>query len=164
MVTQAQEYRERIDKTFQAVQTLVEAARKEKDVIRLNCVLDKQAQLKANIAVADRAMQDLRDAINRHDDGESAHQYSKISIVNSKVQVLNAEAQACVGQDLAFIGATQVEVDDSGVPPGDFTNPPYPEYPVDRPPLASPSSESLRPPMSACSRPRGPRSIPSERC
>jgi hypothetical protein len=138
MVTQAQEYRERIDKTYKQVQALVETARREKDVIRLNCVLDKLAQLKANVAVVDRAMQDLRDAINRRDDGESAHQYSKISIVNSKVQVLNAEAQACVGQDLAFVGATQVEVDDSGVPPGDFTNPTNPEFPIDRPPLASP--------------------------
>jgi len=138
MVTQAQDYRARMDNTVKQVQTLVETARKEKDVIRLNCVVDKQAQLKANIAVVDRALQDLRDAIGRRDDGESGHQYSKIAIVHSKVQVLSAEAQACVGQDLAFVGATQVDVDDSGVPPGDFTNPGNPDFPVDRPPLASP--------------------------
>jgi hypothetical protein len=138
MVTQAVDYRERMTKTQKQVETLVEQAKKEKDVIRLNCVLDKLAQLKANIAVVDRSMQDLRDAIGRRDDGESAHQYNKIAIVHSKVQVLNAEAQACVGQDLAFVGATQVEVDDSGVPPGDFTNPSNPDFPVDRPPLASP--------------------------
>jgi hypothetical protein len=140
MLTQAQDYRTRMENTSKQVQLLVEGARKEKDVIRLNCVADKQAQLKANLTVVDRALQDLRDAIGRRDDGESAHQYSKIAIVNSKVQVLSAEAQACVGQDLAFIGATQVEVDDSGVPPGDFTNPRNPEFPVDRPPLASPST------------------------
>lgn len=138
MLTQALEYRDRMDKMQKQVGLLVEAARKEKDVIRLNCVFDKQAQLKANIAVVDRALQDLRDAIGRRDDGESGHQYSKIAIVHSKVQVLGAEAQACVGQDLAYVGATQVEIDDSGVPPGEFTNPPNPDFPVDRPPLASP--------------------------
>jgi len=140
MLTQAMDYRARMDSTVKQVQSLVETARKEKDVIRLNCVFDKQAQLKANIAVVDRALQDLRDAIGRRDDGETSHQYSKIAIVHSKVQVLSAESQACVGQDLAFVGATQVDVDDSGVPPGDFTNPPNPDFPVDRPPLASPSS------------------------
>jgi hypothetical protein len=138
MATQAQEYRTRMDATAKQIQTLIEIARKEKDVIRLNCVTDKQAQLKANIAVVDRSLQDLRDAIGRRDDGETGHQYSKIAIVHSKVQVLAAEAQACVGQDLAFVGATQVEVDDSGVPPGDFTNPTGPDFPVDRPPSASP--------------------------
>jgi hypothetical protein len=138
MLTQALEYRDRMDKMQKQVGLLVEAARKEKDVIRLNCVFDKQAQLKANIAVVDRALQDLRDAIGRRDEGESGHQYNKIAIVHSKVQVLGAEAQACVGQDLAYVGATTVEIDDSGVPPGEFTNPPNPDFPVDRPPLASP--------------------------
>jgi hypothetical protein len=138
MITQAQEYRSRMNTTATQIESLVEIARKEKDVIRLNCVADKQAQLKANIAVVDRSLQDLRDAIGRRDDGESGHQYSKIAIVHSKVQVLAAEAQACVGQDLAFVGATTVEIDDSGVPPGDFTNPSNPDVPVDRPPLASP--------------------------
>jgi hypothetical protein len=138
MINQSQVYRERIGGILKQVEALVEQARKEKDVIRLNCVLDKQAQLKANIAVVDRSLQDLRDAIGRRDDGESGHQYSKIAIVNSKVAVLGAEAQACVGQDLAYIGATHVDVDDSGVPPGDFTNPTDPTFPVDRPPLASP--------------------------
>src|SRR5205085_9861958 len=103
----------------------------------LSCVLDKLARLQANRAVVDRSMQDLRDSTGRRDDRQSAHQYNKIAIVHSKVQVLNAEAQACVGQDLAFVGATQVEVDYSG-PPGEFTNPPNPDFPVDRPPLASP--------------------------
>jgi hypothetical protein len=140
MVTQATEYRTRMESTSKQIGQLVDVAKKEKDVIRLNCVTDKHGQVKANISVADRALQDLRDAIGRRDDGESGHQYNKIAIVNSKVQVLSAEAQACVGQDLAFVGATQVEVDDSGVPPGEFTNPPLPEYPVDRPPLASPST------------------------
>jgi len=140
MVTQATEYRTRMESTSKQIGQLVDVAKKEKDVIRLNCVTDKHGQVKANIVVADRALQDLRDAIGRRDEGESGHQYNKIAIVHSKVQVLSAEAQACVGQDLAFVGATQVEVDDSGVPPGNFTDPSGPDFPVDRPPLASPPS------------------------
>jgi hypothetical protein len=71
MVTQANDYRERMEKMLKQVQGLVEQAKKDKDVIRLNCVADKLAQLKANIAVVDRALQDLRDAIGRRDDGET---------------------------------------------------------------------------------------------
>ena len=46
------------------------------------------------LCVGADSLQDLRDAIGRRDDGESAHQYTKIAVVNSKVQVLNAEAHA----------------------------------------------------------------------
>jgi hypothetical protein len=138
MLTQAEDYRTRMLVLTKQVQGLVEQAQKQKDIIRLNCVIDKQQQLKGNIAVVDRALQDLRDAMGRHDEGEVAHNYNKIAIVHQKAQVVGAEAQACVGQDLAFVGATVVDVDDSGVPPGDFTNPSPPDFPVDRPPLASP--------------------------
>src|SRR5690349_9017215 len=53
MITQAKAYRERMDVILKQVNALVEQSRKAKDVIKLNCLLDKLAQLKANISVAD---------------------------------------------------------------------------------------------------------------
>jgi hypothetical protein len=138
MLSQARDYRSRMDAIAKRLQELIEKARKAKDVIHLNCLTDKLAQLKANIAVADKGLQDLQDAINRRDEGASAHEYSKITIVNQKAQVLGAEGQACVGEDLAFVGATRLEIEVDGVAPGDFTEPTPPTQIVDRPPSATP--------------------------
>jgi flagellar hook-associated protein FlgK len=147
MSNQAHDYRTRMDAIQKQIQGLVDQARKQKDVIRLNCLIDKFAQLKANIAVADSALQSLQDAINRHDDGATSHEYIRITIVHQKAGVLGAESQACVGEDLSYVGATRVEVEQ---PYGD-TNPTGPagfsptnvdslDHDVDRPPQATPSS------------------------
>jgi hypothetical protein len=147
MSNQAHDYRTRMEGILKQIQGLVDQARKAKDVIRLNCLIDKLATLKANISVADKALQDMQDAINRRDDGQTNHEYIRITIVHQKAGVLGAESQACVGEDLSYVGATRVEVEQ---PYGD-TNPTGPagfsptnidslDHDVDRPPQATPSS------------------------
>jgi len=147
MTNQAHDYRARMDKISQQIQGLIAKARQSKDVIRLNCLIDKFAQLKANIAVADSALQSLQDAITRHDDPGASHEYIRITIVHQKSGVLGAESQACVGEDLSYVGATRVEVEQ---PYGDI-DPTGPagfsptsvdslDHDVDRPPQATPSS------------------------
>jgi hypothetical protein len=126
MVKQAQEYRARLDDTVQRLQAAVDDARRQKDVIRLNCILDKLAQLKATVPVADSGLQSLREAVARKDDGASVHEYTRLTIMNQKALVLASDAQGCVGEDLGYVGATKVDVDVSGVPPGDFTDPSTP--------------------------------------
>jgi hypothetical protein len=140
MVTQARAYRERMDVILKQINGLVDQSRKAKDVIKLNCLLDKLAQLKANISVADKGLENLQDAIGRRDEGQSVHEYTRVTIVHQKAQVLGAEGQACVGEDLSYVGATKVEVEHPGVE-GDPTGPwsglePDPGF--DRPPSASP--------------------------
>jgi hypothetical protein len=139
MLAQAAEYRKRVTENLKKVQGFIEKARSDKDIIKLNCLTDKLVQLKANLVVVDNAMKDLQEAIARRDEGASVHEYTRITIVQQKAAVLGAEGQSCVGEDLAYVGATVVDVDDSGVPPGDFTDPAPPPFVVDRPPSASPS-------------------------
>src|ERR1041385_6469742 len=74
MSNQARDYRAHMEQVSKQIQGLIEKARQSKDVIRLNCLIDKFATLKANIGVADKALQDLQDAINRHDDAGSSHE------------------------------------------------------------------------------------------
>jgi hypothetical protein len=141
MMSQARDYQQRIDDVYKQMQSLVEQARQSKDVIRLNCVLDKVAQLKAHKSIVDTAVRSLAEANARRDDGAAVHEYTRITIVNQKAQVLGSEAQACVGEDLSYVGATRVDVEVNGVPPGDFTapgTPGIPDHVIDRPPLASP--------------------------
>ena len=49
------------------------------------------------------------------------------------------EAEQCVGEDVSFVGATRVDVEVTGVPAGNFTDPPAAGYDIGRPISASPS-------------------------
>jgi hypothetical protein len=139
MLTQITEYKKRMEDVAKRIQVLIEEARKQKDIIRINCLTDKLVQVKANQNIADRSGQSLQDAAARNDRDAAHHEYNRITIVNQNVQVLGGEAEACVGEDLSYVGATRVDVDTEGVPPGDPTQPGPPTPPeILRPPSASP--------------------------
>lgn len=137
MIKQGRLYRADMDKTIAEQQAMVEQARKQKDVIRLNCVMDKLVQVKVNMNIADQALQKLQEAVARRDEGASLHEYTRITIVNQKVQVLQNEGQTCVGAELNYIGATRVEVEAPELPEG-VTDPSLEPPPLERPPYASP--------------------------
>ena len=145
MLAQAEAYRTNMTQTTQRLNQMVDEARRQKDVIRLNCLTDKVVQANANMNILEKAIQSLQDAIGRNDQGAATHEYTRVTIVNQKVQILGAEAEGCVGEELQFVGATKVDVevspdvrdDDSTQPtafdPG-FERPPV----VERPPASSP--------------------------
>ena len=123
MVTQVTDYKKRMEEVAKRIQVLIEEARKQKDIIRINCLTDKLVQVKANQNIADRSAQAMQDSSARNDRDAAFHEYTRITIVNQNVQVLGGEAEACVGEDLSYVGATRVDVDTEGVPPGDPTQP-----------------------------------------
>ena len=137
MIKQGRLYRADMDKIIVEQQAMVEQARKQKDVIRLNCVMDKLVQVKVNMNIGDQALQKLQEAVARRDEGASLHEYTRITIVNQKVQVLQNEGQTCVGAELSYIGATRVEVEAPELPEG-VTDPSLEPPPLERPPFASP--------------------------
>ncbi len=136
MLKQGREYRANMDKVVAELQAMVEQARKQKDIIRLNCVMDKLAQVKVSMNIGDEAMQKLQESVGRNDDGASLHEYTRMTIVNQKVQVLQNEGQTCVGAELNYIGATRVEVEAPNLPEG-VTDPSLDPPPIERPPAAS---------------------------
>jgi hypothetical protein len=138
MVTNANDYRKRMNEVLVRIQGLVEQARKQKDIIKINCLTDKLVQAKANLNIADRSFTTMQEAIARADEGAYFHEYTRITIVNQNVQVLSSEAEACVGEDLSYVGATRVDVDITGVPPGDPTQPGAPGGEPVRPPDVNP--------------------------
>jgi hypothetical protein len=124
MVAQAKDYRNRLEQLVTQVQAMVEQARQSKDVIRLNCLLDRLAQMKASVNIADTSLQNLQEAGARNDEGATLHEYTRITIVHQKAQVLMGEAQSCAGEDLSYVGATRVDVAMEGVPTGNYTGAP----------------------------------------
>jgi ribosomal protein S25 len=138
MQDQGKEYFRNMNESLQHIQTLQETARRQKDIIKLNCVTDKLVQAKVNINIAEQAMTSLQENTARNDEGGRTHEFTRLTIVNQKVLVLGAEAENCIGEDLSFIGATRVDVEvDPNIPQNDPTAPTGPTIDIVRPQPAS---------------------------
>jgi hypothetical protein len=136
MTDGATEYRGRIDQVGAHIAELLKQARNAKDIIRINCLMDKSVQVKASSENANKSFSTMQEAIARTDQGAALHEFTRITIVNQNVQVLAGEAEACAGEELSYVGATRVDVE---APEAPDPNPgtPDPEDPG-RPPSASP--------------------------
>jgi hypothetical protein len=138
MVQQGNAYFKSMNETVKRIASLQEQSKRQKDIIRLNCVTDKLVQSKVNMTIAEQAMAALQENIARADEGGRTHEFTRLTIVNQKVTVLGAEAENCIGEDLSFVGATRIDVEiDPNLPQIDVTSPPLPTLPIDRPPDAS---------------------------
>ena len=138
MISQSREYQQGMGQVLKRIGALQETARKQKDIIKLNCVADKLVQTKVNVSIADQAMTSLQENVARADEGGRTHEFTRLTIINQKVIVLGAEAENCIGEDLSFVGATRVDLDvDPNIPTNDPTNPAIPVLDVSRPPPAA---------------------------
>jgi hypothetical protein len=92
------------------VTSKAEDARNEKDVVKLNCVNEKLAQMKGLLKVAEQSEAAIKEAAVRKDPSLNA-EFAKVSIARSKTEGLQSDAQQCIGQ-LAYIvdEKTTVEV------------------------------------------------------
>ena len=141
MLNQSKDYFKGMGEVVKRIQSLQDQAKREKDIIRLNCVTDKLVQARVNVNIGEQSMAALQDSITRTDAGESTHEFTRLTIVNQKVTVLGAEAENCIGEDLSFVGATRVDVEvDPNIPQYDPTQPGSPFIDITRPPEASPLS------------------------
>jgi hypothetical protein len=139
MVNQSKDYFRAMGDTVKRIQTLQDQAKREKDIIRLNCVTDKLVQARVNVNIAEQSMATMQESIARNDEGEETHEFTRLTIVNQKLTVLGAEAENCIGEDLSFVGATRVDVEvDPNIPQYDPTQPGSPFIDITRPPEASP--------------------------
>ena len=136
---QAKDYYKKMQETQRRVTQLQAKAKKDKDMVKLNCVGDKLTQVKGHLAVTDQSMSSLNGAINKGDDGARQHEFTRVTILYQKVVTLGTEAEQCIGEDVSYVGATTVEVDiDPSIPVTDPTQPDLPIPDVGRPPEASP--------------------------
>jgi hypothetical protein len=110
LMKKASDHVSRVKGTMKQVLSRVEEARNEKDIVKLNCVNEKLAQIKQILNVAEGAEIALQEAVAKGDPGADA-EYSKIAIARGKADQLKTEAEECIGQ-LAFVvdEKTSVEV------------------------------------------------------
>jgi len=139
-LAQAKDYQTKMQDNLRTIVQLQDVAKKQKDIIKLNCVNDKLVQVKGHLAVGDQALASLNEAVAKNDDGGRQQEYTKVTILFQKVLLLTTEAKNCVGEDLSYVGATSVtEEVPPYIPHQDVTAFPFPSLDTQRPPVASAS-------------------------
>jgi hypothetical protein len=143
MLEQGREYRKGIQAIQLEIKEQTQQAKNDKDVIRLNCLLDKLMKVDANAQTMDQTLLTLQDMVTRQDENGQLHAYTRITIINELVKVLKTEADACVGAETSYVGPTKVVTEKPPLPEGvDQPSSPVPPFSViDRPVAASRSSQ-----------------------
>jgi hypothetical protein len=104
-------------------------ARKQKDVIKLNCINDKLLQIKALRNIIEGAKTDFDIAVSGNSADEQQYQFGRITLSAENIRQLREEANACAGEIPDHIGETVVDWDGPVLPddpdefPGDIEPP-----------------------------------------
>lgn len=141
-LAEAQRTQTRGTQISRRIQTMLDEARRERDIIRVTCLNDKLTQVNANLRTLEERIESLQSAVQSQDPSRRNHEFTVITVLGQKFNVLEQEANQCLGQDLFETGATRVETDiDPESPTEDPTTLPEPVPPAVPfiPPPASPS-------------------------
>jgi hypothetical protein len=135
---QADEQLDRMRQAVKAVTVRLEAARQEKDIVKLNCVNEKLTQIKGLLKVSELAKATAQEAMARRDESAPA-ELRKIDVAQDKSDKLRSEAEQCIGQLAFAVGQqTTVEVEQpKDLPSSDVTGGEPPPPTLSRPPPAS---------------------------
>jgi hypothetical protein len=138
-VTQGELIFSKIEHTSAVIRKQLDTARQARDVVKSLCLSDKLSQ----VDVAGRSAKDrqsaLEAAVQRADAELANHEFTIISVLGQRVTQLMAEANQCIGEEVAFVGQTEVITTVEPMPGGpDTTNyPPLPPLNVTTPPACT---------------------------
>jgi hypothetical protein len=114
----------RLEQAANAVRHQLDAARQQRDIVKSLCLSDKLSQIDA----AARSCRDrngaLQAAVQRNDVELSNHEFTIMSVLGQRGNQLIAESNQCIGQDMSFVGQTEVRTEVTGGLPeeGDLDN------------------------------------------
>jgi hypothetical protein len=141
-LTQADAHLARMDQASATVRRQLEQARAARDVVKTLCLNDKLSQ----IDVAARSGRDrqaaLQSAVQRNDVELANHEFTILTVLRQRAEQLSAEANQCIGEEVAFVGQTQVTTEiDPNLPGVDTTDyPPTDSTLVSGPPVTASST------------------------
>jgi hypothetical protein len=135
----------RLDQAASSVRHQLDAARKQRDIVKSLCLSDKLSQIDAAARSCRDRKAALQAAVQRNDVELSNHEFTIMSVLGQRGNQLVAESNQCLGQDMSFVGQTEVSAEVSGNLPaeGEMESPGGAIYVIVPPlPLTSP-----QPPM-----------------
>lgn len=90
---------ERITLSRRQVSDLLDRARQERDIIKVNCLNDKLTQLDVTLRSTREHQDLLQTAVSINNDGQRNHEFTLMTIFRSRSEGLLAEARQCIGED-----------------------------------------------------------------
>lgn len=93
---------------------LAEVRKKEKDILKVNCINEKLAAIKGFIKVSEQSFASLKTAVAENDTESENHHYKLVAVAHQKVRTLGEEALLCTGEEERYVGESDIEVE---VPP-----------------------------------------------
>lgn len=110
MLNKAKRFVAGIEQASGSISRQLQAARKERDVVRVLCLNDKLNQVDVALGSARDRLDSLHTAVTLADAGRSQHEYTVLEVLNDRVRVLVNESNQCVGEETGFIGEAEVSV------------------------------------------------------
>lgn len=104
----AKAFYNQIEQGSTTVRTMLEQAQAARDVVKAMCLKDKLMQIEvAKRSARDRVMT-LQSAVDAKDKDRSRHEFMIMQVLRDRVEQLVKEANQCIGEELGFIGESQV--------------------------------------------------------
>lgn len=123
----------RMEQGANVVRRQLAAAREAHDVVKTLCLNDKLSQIDVAIRSARERKASHATAVQRNDVELGTHEFTILTVLRQRGEQLTAEANQCLGEDLSFIGKTEVITQvDPTLPGNDQT-----EYPPTDPTIVS---------------------------
>lgn len=123
----------RMSQSGDTVRRQLEKARQDRDVVKTLCLNDKLSQIDVAVRSARDRQSTLRSAVTRSDAELSNHEFTILTVLKQRAEQLTAEANQCIGEEVAFVGATTVITQIDPTLPDDDTT----QYPPTDPTLVS---------------------------
>jgi hypothetical protein len=138
MLSEAKGFLPAMDRAAATVRRQLALAREQKDVVKSLCLNDKLNQIDLATRTATDRVSGLEAAVAANDAERSKHQYTVVLVLRDRVNILVSEANQCIGEDVGFVGESNVTMTIDGdipeVDPSDFPADPI----VSPPPVVSP--------------------------
>jgi hypothetical protein len=138
IVKKSTELQEQMNQDMVHVGRLQQKARKEKDVIKLNCVNDKMVQMKAMMNLADDKRAQITDALTLSN-GRGPERFTEYSQSASEIKKLREDADVCVGVGPDYVGDSKLNVSNPAIPDDPTAGDPF-SGGIEPPAYASPFS------------------------
>jgi hypothetical protein len=111
----------RVDAAAGAVRTQLDTARQGRDVVKSLCLSDKLSQIDVGGRSARERQAALVSAVQRNDGELANHEFAILAVLRQRTEQLMAEANQCIGEEVAFVGQTVVQMTEANVPSIDDT-------------------------------------------
>ncbi|MBK8480847.1 MAG: hypothetical protein IPL40_06695 [Proteobacteria bacterium] len=110
-LSQAREYLREMQRIVAKMPRLIAEARRARDIIRLNCLRNKQGQLRRTYREGRQTFAALRVAPRSGAAAERNQQFTKLTVIYQRTTMLGQDAEACVGEDVSELGIQKLTVD-----------------------------------------------------